>query len=78
MKKSNQEALRTTLRMYDDGLTVVQLANLTGLEVDGINRSLKCMPDTYIDRWIYKRGQFAGVWCVVVPPEDCPRPERKK
>jgi len=35
-------------------------------------------PDAYIDRWI-KSGNFVtAVWCVVVPPPHCPRPERKK
>ena len=78
MRKSNQTPLRSALRMCDDGLTVNQLANLTGLDMDGINRSLKCMPDAYIDRWTYRRGQYAGVWCVVVPPENCPKPEPRK
>ena len=80
MRKSNQTPLRSVLRMCDDGLTVAQLANLTGLDVDGINRSLKCMPDAYIDRWKTSGSNryLSAVWCVVVPPENCPKPERKK
>ena len=80
MRKSNQTPLRSVLRMCDDGLTVAQLANLTGLDVDGINRSLKCMPDAYIDRWetSERRKYLSAVWCVVVPPEHCPKPERSK
>lgn len=79
MKKSNQTPLRSVLRMYEDGLTAIQLVNLTGLDVDGITRSLKSMPDAYIDRWEPKqRGRYlSAVWCVVIPPENCPKPERK-
>jgi hypothetical protein len=79
MKKSNQTPLRVMLREYPDGLTVAQIAHATGLDVDGINRSLKCMPDAYIDRWQNsERGRYiSAVWCVVVPPENCPKPTRK-
>lgn len=80
MRKSNQEKLRILLREHTDGLTVSQVANMTSLDANGINRSLKCMPDTYIDRWeIRNRGRpVVAVWCVVTPPENCPKPERKK
>ena len=79
MKKSNQTPLRAMLRLYTDGLTVAQLSSVTGLDVDGIARSLKCMPDAYIDRWETKEhGRYiSAVWCVVVPPANCPKPERK-
>jgi hypothetical protein len=78
VKKSNQTLLRSVLRMYDDGLTVSQVANITGLDANGINRSLKCMPDTYIDRWeTRQRGRpLIAVWCVVIPPENCPKPTK--
>jgi Fic family protein len=80
MRKSNQEKLRVLLREYTDGLTVSQVANITSLKVNNINRSLKNMPDAYIDRWeIRNRGRpVIAVWCVVIPPENCPKPERKK
>jgi hypothetical protein len=39
---------------------------------------LKNMPDTYIDRWVKKtergRGKWTAVWCIVIPPLDCPQP----
>lgn len=78
MKKSNHQALRTLLRKYHDGLTVLELSNMAGTRTDATLASLKCMPDAYIDRWIPARGKDAGVWCVVVPPENCPKPERNK
>ena len=79
MRKSNQEKVRVLLREYTDGLTVSQVANITSLTVNNINRSLRNMPDAYIDRWeIRNRGRpLSAVWCVVVPPENCPKPERK-
>ena len=80
MRKSNQEKVRVLLREYTDGLTVSQVANITSLTANNINRSLKCMPDAYIDRWeTRQRGRpLSAVWCVVIPPENCPKPERKK
>lgn len=80
MRKSNQTPLRAVLRLHLDGLTIAQLANETGLDVDGIARSLKAMPDVYIDRWeTSQRGRYiSAVWCAVVPPENCPKPERTK
>lgn len=78
MKKSNHQALRALLRKYHDGLTVLELSNMAGTRTDATLASLKCMPDAYIDRWIPARGKDAGVWCVVVPPENCPKPERNK
>jgi len=38
------------------------------------------MPDAYIDRWqkINAKNNYAAVWCVVVPPENCPKPNQKE
>lgn len=69
--------LRMHLRANPDGLTLSALAELTGRERNNILTYLKLMPDTYIDRWEGPyRGQYAAVWCVVVPPPDCPHPTR--
>jgi len=80
VKKSNQTPLRAMLRLYADGLTAAQLSRATGLDIDGINRSLKCMPDAYIDRWSAdgRRRYYSAVWCVVVPPANCPKPNQKE
>ena len=77
MRKSNQEALRSLLRLHEDGLTVTQMSELLGHKPDGIRTSLKCMVDAYIDRWIAYRKQWTAVWCVIVAPEDCPKPSKK-
>ena len=80
MRKSNQTLLRELLREHTDGLTVAQLAGLTALNPDSIAPSLKCMPDAYIDRWFAtgRNRYYSAVWCVVVPPENCPKPNQKE
>ena len=78
MRKSNQPQLRALLRIHTDGLTVLEMSEMSGLPTNSVLASLKCMPDAYIDRWKPARGKDAGVWCVVVPPENCPKPERKR
>ncbi len=39
---------------------------------------VRSMPDAYIDRWIKNGQRVSAVWCVVVPPENCPRPESRR
>jgi hypothetical protein len=77
MRKSNQAQFRELLRLHSDGLTSTELSKMSGTRKEAALVSLKCMPDAYIDRWINIRGQDAGIWCVVIPPENCPKPERK-
>ena len=76
MYKSNHHAIRMLLQHHHDGLTVSELAERSGKNREAVNRALPLMPDAYIDRWISCR-QWAAVWCVVVPPENCPRPKPK-
>jgi hypothetical protein len=78
MRKSNQHLFREMLRANHDGISVPNISKATGLEPRGILRSLRCMPDAYIDRWeiVGRRKRMTAVWCVVVPPENCPKPER--
>ena len=69
--------LRMHLRANLDGLTVKSLAALTGRDKSNILSYLKRMPDVYVDRWEGPvRGQYAAVFCIVVPPSDCPHPTR--
>jgi hypothetical protein len=70
-----QAKLRALLRGHE-GMTTKQLSYRTDSGMRDITRSLKVMPDSYIDRWTGpERGQWAAVWCVVDVPEDCPKPE---
>jgi predicted DNA-binding transcriptional regulator YafY len=69
--------VRLLLRENPDGLTVYQLADATGVDRTHLSRVLNKMPDAYIDRWVaFQEGQrwMRAVWCVVVPPDNCPRP----
>jgi hypothetical protein len=73
-----QQIVRQLLRDNPEGMTVLQLSEVAGTGPSHIHRMIHKFPDAYIDRWV-KTGNFvAAVWCVVVPPENCPRPNRKK
>ena len=61
-----------------EGLTTRQLQYRLEVDQRTLCKSLKSMPDSYIDRWTGPhRGQWAAVWCVVEVPEDCPKPDEK-
>tara|TARA_R110000868_G_scaffold208537_1_gene458011 strand:- start:302 stop:514 length:213 start_codon:yes stop_codon:yes gene_type:complete len=67
------------LRNEEDGSTVAELALRLDARKVSIAAALARMPDTYIDRWT-EAGQsrpYEAIWCVVTPPENCPKPERK-
>ncbi len=70
--------VREVLRASAEGLTVAQIAELAGTDPTHAHRIVNKMPDTYIDRWQATGKRLAAVWCVVVPPPDCPKPEKKK
>jgi hypothetical protein len=77
-KKQSMTQLQTKLRALltgTDGMTTRQLAAQVDSDMQDITRSLKAMPDSYVDRWTGpERGQWAAVWCVVEVPQDCPKP----
>jgi len=75
---SYNKQVRQALRDNPDGLTVAQIVIATGAPENTVNRLLRNMPDVYIDRWIYRgtKKYVSAIWCAVVPPPDCPRPER--
>ena len=74
------ELIREVLRKSEDGSTIAELALDLRAEKKSIYCALtKSMPDAYIDRWT-EAGQgrpHESIWCVVVPPENCPKPTRK-
>ena len=61
-------------------MSVADICAKTGIDPKVVRTCLKKMEDTYIDRWVLGRQQRPpeAIWCVVVVPEDCPRPARKK
>ena len=81
MISSRAPHIRKLLRENSEGLTVKALAFALGVSdenAQSVHKALIRMPDAYIDRWTVANGPPAAVWCVVVPPPDCPRPERKR
>jgi hypothetical protein len=79
MSTSSHPKIRRLLHQYSDGLTTQDIAERTGIKYDTVRMALHNMPDVYIDRWTEAKMQAPSeaVHCAVVPPEDCPRPNRK-
>ena len=76
MRTNCTQEIRALLRANSDGMTLERIAWAVKRDKANIKKTVRAMPDTYIDRWeAAPRKQYAAVWCVVVPPEDCPRPE---
>lgn len=81
MKKPHHPAIRALLRQHPDGLTTEMICkHIPAISSDKtLRKCLEAMPDTYIDRWVApRRGQWQAVWCIVVPPENCPHPDTEK
>jgi hypothetical protein len=76
---SHHLSIREMLRENEDGMTAGWLAEFLSLHVDSVRGALAKMPDAYIDRWTKspKGKTYEAIWCVVVPPENCPKPTRK-
>ncbi len=71
--------VRELLREFSDGLTVNEIRDMVpAIDQSHLSRILRAMPDSYIDRWTNGSNSrtHRAVWCVVVPPDDCPRPYR--
>jgi hypothetical protein len=60
-------------------MTVKEIAEYLSRASDSIYNALKAMPDSYIDRWTEAQYQAPAeaVWCVIVPPKDCPKPNAR-
>lgn len=79
MRTYATQSLRELLRANPDGLDVGTMANQLAREPHNIRTRLRAMPDAYIDRWTRQNGNPpTAIWCVVIPPENCPRPELKR
>lgn len=78
MSTPPQHRIRMLLQKYHDGLTLLDISQYLNMNYTNAGRSLEKMPDAYIDRWVPKvgkgRGKWSAVWCVIVPPENCPMP----
>lgn len=78
MSKSHVPAIRALLRIESDGLTLQEIAGMLAIDIRVARNAIKRMPDAYIDRWQpIPRAAPLSVWCVVVPPPNCPKPSKK-
>lgn len=78
MRTNLSHRLRAILRGHPDGLSTTALMDMTGmLNRYNMTRRLHEMPDTYIDRWEKGNRSYNAIWCIVVPPDDCPHPKRE-
>ena len=70
--------VRKVLRAHPDGLTCAEINEFVKAPEGRILAVVKSMPDAYIDRWQTRgtKKYISAVWCVVVPPENCPKPDR--
>ncbi|CAB5220179.1 hypothetical protein UFOVP232_75 [uncultured Caudovirales phage] len=79
MRTAASKKIRELLRANPDGLTIQEVNAVVQMESHNLRHTLRDMPDTYIDRWVERpRQALAAVWCAVVPPENCPRPTKKR
>ena len=70
------QQIRALLREHSDGMTLEQIVWAVKRDKANVKKNVRAMPDAYIDRWeAVPRRQYAAVWCVVIPPENCPKPE---
>ena len=76
MTPVRQKRIRTLLRARPSGMTPIEISQEIGDHPANVRKSLKAMPDVYVDRWrLGKRGQYEKVWVAVHVPEDCPHPK---
>lgn len=80
MRTFATQSIRALLRANSDGMDVGTIANTVNREPENVRRVLNTMPDAYIDRWARFGGvgRPSAIWCVVVPPANCPPPELKR
>lgn len=80
MRTFATQSIRELLRKNADGMDVGTIANAVNREPENVRWVLNRMPDAYIDRWTRFGGigRPSAIWCVVVPPENCPPPETKR
>ena len=79
MRLNLHKKIREILKEEEEGCTVADLADRLHAIKSSVLSAVERMPDTYIDRWT-EAGQgrpYEGIWCIVTPPENCPRPTRQ-
>jgi AcrR family transcriptional regulator len=81
MRKSTHATIRAALRKEPDGLSISQVAQVTGLARASVRQALPNMPDVYVDRWEqiaktkgYEGKSWRAIYISVAVPPSTPRP----
>ena len=76
---SPRDQLRQALKDFPDGATNADLAKATGLAHSQVSKSMKAIPEAYIDRWIPSSAPegYSPIWVLIPIPENCPKPTAK-
>lgn len=81
--KKNVRAVRELLGKHPDGLSVPEIASLTGIRATNINAVCRRNEAIYIDRWkVHTHADGAAccwvaVYCLVPRPPKPPKPSMK-
>lgn len=78
--KSNINRVRELLRTHSDGLTMVEVIQITGLTYSCAYKAVERLRWTYVDRWTpdLRTCKWAPVFCMAGRPEaDAPKPDIK-
>ena len=75
----NKNTIRALLEKHEDGLTVTEISQLTGIATTSAYIAVKRDERIYVDRWTNSAitGQWIAVWCLAPRLEDAPRPSIK-
>jgi hypothetical protein len=77
--KHNVTAIQRLLAEHPDGLTISEIADLSGLDIQVLHNATRYMRDVYVDRWVLNKlkNQWVMVYCLMVKPATPPRPTIK-
>lgn len=74
--KPNVQAIQDLLKEHPDGLTIIEMSEMTGINVNSLHNATKWMDDVYVDRWAPNKGgtHWVMVFCRLKKPPIPPRP----
>lgn len=73
--KMYEHAIRALLLANEDGMAAGDLAKAIGANRNTVQSLLNNTYGFYVDRWTQTGSTYAGIWCVIKVPENCPRPD---
>lgn len=75
-KKTCVQAIQRVLSDHPDGLTISEISEMTGIEVQVLHNASNGIDDVYVDRWAPNKGgtHWVMVFCRMKKPPVPPRP----